>query len=86
MPRNVSRIARHELAVGSPALPGSGVIDSQNSEWLRWPPTLLRTASRLSGGNSVSRVRISRGSASSRPVPASAALALSTYAWWCLSW
>jgi len=64
----------------------SGVIDSQKSEWLTCPPRLLRTAARLSAGSSVRRVRISRGAASSRPVPSSAALALSTYAWWCLSW
>ena len=58
----------------------------QKSEWLAWPPALLRTAACLSAGSVSSFVSTSSTGASARSVPSSALFALSTYAWWCLPW
>jgi hypothetical protein len=77
-------IAAARSPEGAP--PPLGLIDSQNSEWLRWPPPLLRTTPRLSSGMASRFATTSAIGLSSNSVPSSAPLALSTYAWWCLSW
>ncbi len=49
-----------QIADGSP--PPLGFMTVQNSEWLTWPPPLLRTAIRmLSGTASRSAIRLDRG-------------------------
>ena len=58
----------------------------QNSEWLAWPPALLRTGPCLSAASDDRCASTSSTGLSAHSVPSSAALALSTYAWWCLSW
>src|SRR6266508_1943181 len=45
---NADSMALADSPLGSP--PPSGLIHSQNREWLRWPPPWLRTAVRLSSG------------------------------------
>jgi len=81
---NAASIALPRSPSGAP--PPFGLIDSQNSEWFRWPPPLLRTAPRLSSGTSPRFAMTSSIGLPSSGPPARASFALSTYAWWCLSW
>jgi hypothetical protein len=71
-----SSIAPARSPEGSP--PPSGLIDSQNSEWFRWPPPLLRTTPFLSSGRESRLAMTSSIGLSSHSVPSSAPLALST--------
>src|SRR4051794_39158435 len=48
-PPNVPLIRSAILPVGAP--PPFGDIRGQNSEWLAWPPPLLRTAVRIASGS-----------------------------------
>src|SRR3954470_17633660 len=66
--------------------PPFGPMISQKRVWFAWPPTLFRTAARLSSGMSSRSERIASTGRSAHSVPSSALFALSTYAWWCLSW
>ena len=48
-PPNWLAITSAILPVGAP--PAFGAISVQNSEWLAWPPPLLRTAVRIASGS-----------------------------------
>ena len=61
-------------------------MTSQKSEWFACPPTLLRTVAWMSSGSVSSTASTCSTELSAWSVPASALFALSTYAWWCLSW
>src|SRR5690606_41283520 len=72
-PRSLSM----RLATSPTGLPPPlGDITVQNSEWLAWPPALLRSGPRLSSGSASRLEMISSALLPSHCVPSSAALAL----------
>jgi hypothetical protein len=73
---NVSSIADRSAPPGSP--PPSGLMICQNSEWLAWPPALLRTARPLVLGHRVDVRQHGLDEASAHSVPSSAAFAFVT--------
>src|SRR3954469_17316439 len=79
---NAEVIASPSAPDGAP--PPFGPITVQNSEWLAWPPALLRTGPCLSAGRLDRLFRTSSTLEFSHCVPASALFAFVTYAWWCL--
>src|SRR3954453_8877715 len=64
---NFELIASASSPLGSP--PPSGLIDSQKSEWLAWPPPLLRKAVCLSSGSDERFWRTSSTGLPSNSVP-----------------
>ena len=72
-PRSLSM----RLATSPTGLPPPlGDMTVQNSEWLAWPPALLRSGPRLSSGSASRLAMISSADLSAHSVPSSAALAL----------